>query len=605
MRTKISIKHVLLGMFMLASLNGLLAQSNPYYVCANVTAGVDLGTDVVGKQLHLGGGYWEWAASVTPTDTTWSRTHGDGSKVTNVFAVVGKKPGEYLFRYTATNNDCADPGEQFYAKVIVLPVATDKGVANVSLCLGETYTFKLAEIIDTAGVTVTYISTTAGTLNQADHTLAIGANDEGAIEVIYRLENEAATLCDSEGKINIQVIRSGNPPELQTDSIWLCIDQADTVLNLGSYISAQVPGGAWSTTSGATVSGSYASFPSPPVAGKYDFTYEWSGGGSSCRSDSTVTFVVVIDDELSFKEENADTLCLSDDPNGIYKLMDLGLKFDLPENSGYWTEANVETNKPPGAISMDVSDGNFYKENAKVGTYKFMYILYDLADLCGLADTAYLTLEIGDVGNTYDGRLDLCLSLLEGEPEDSVNLKDYVENIPPNAVFTSPGPSEINVSPKGKVKYEDIKNMLVQGTHAFPFEYSSAGCDENGEGNVYLSIVDSIVLSDSITLSYCRPDMAQFINLTAKINAEGISGTWEIIDNAAVKNEDGSLFYTTDASEASLVDGVFSEADQNLVGTDSNNKAYRFKFTTADNGDCISAGKETVVTILISNNDFY
>ena len=346
-----------------------------------------------------------------------------------------------------------------------------------------------------------------------------------------------------------------------------------------------------SVASDVTVTGNVATFTGtePPVAGAYTFTYSWEG--TSCYAAGSSDLVItIVEDGLTLPDAPTDEICKSDDPNRIYDLTLEGLGLALPSSTGKWVK--MPDSEPESQnIEIDITDGLFELELARAGTYKYKYIVSDVADVCGLTGETILTLTIGDVGggSMEDGRLQLCAADLENKT-GNLKLSDFLLSVPAEATWTGPNGTTMIGDNLDEVAYSELDALGV-GTYKFTFNYGSVGCSGTGEGFLVVSITNNMSIADEVTLNFCRPDMPDAISLFQVIGADlKGTGTW------------AKETSTPDDSFTITEDGVFTEtATEVLPGP----KTYVMKYTASSStpSNC-DVPTTIIVTIKIDDDSF-
>ncbi|MHA7109005.1 hypothetical protein ACRTDU_02690 [Sunxiuqinia elliptica] len=591
------IKYLMSFILLFGAMGWASAQENPKYVCdVNANTAIDLGLDVVGDVLTREGGYWD---QVDPNDNNLVLAHD----VSNIFVLTGLAPGTYQFVYTATNNVCLPQGQTKTGTIVILQTPKDFSHVVYS-CTGETPALDLSGIIP-AGLptSVTYTVTmpaTGVTLNADGKTLELG-DYTGTVKVGYMVdytgEGAPADVCNNEATITVEVIRDNDSPELTVESILYCKETTPlsvNLSNLGGMTAYENAGWALASSSVAsdvTVTGNVATFTGtePPVAGVYTFTYSWEG--TSCYGAGSSDLVVtIVEDGLTLPANPTDEICKSDDPNRIYDLTLEGLGLALPSSTGKWVK--MSDSEPENQnIEIDITDGLFDLELVRAGTYKYKYIVSDVADVCGLTGETILTLTVGDVGggSMEDGRLQLCAADLESKT-GNLKLSDFLLSVPAEATWTGPNGTTMIGDNLDEVAYSELDALGV-GTYKFSFNYGSVGCSGTGEGFLVVSITNNMSIADEVTLNFCRPDMPDAISLFQVIGADlKGTGTW------------AKETSTPDDSFTITEDGVFTEtAAEVLPGP----KTYVMKYTASSSTPSNCDVPATItVTIKVDDDSF-
>lgn len=540
---------------------GASAQSNPKYICdTNAFGTVDLGLDVIGQVLTRADGQWD---QVNPDNNSEVLA----SDVDNIVVLAGKPAGVYEFIYTAINNECMEAGTTVKATVVILETAKDLYHVVYS-CPNETPTLDLMKVVSPGLENPSFIATSAGEI--IDNTLAMG-NYEGTIEVLYNAGNTNG--CNDNATITIEVKRDGSEPELTNSVVTYCQSSVPDAVNLANLSGISADSGTWTVKSGdASVVDGEATFNT--LSGSYVFTYVWES--STCYAEGNVDLTIIISASgLTLPSSSADAICKTENPNRIYNLALDGLGLALPISAGKWVEVAKPTSQ---AIEIDVADGLFEVASARAGDYTYKYVVYEVADVCGLTGNTTFTLTVGDVSsNGYDGRVQLCALDLE-TASGNFKLSDYVMDMPTAATWN--GITGADIVNGDEVAYSELY-VLGVGTYKFTYDYISTGCTKTGTGTLYITITNKLDISSNISLSFCRPDMPSSINLKQVIGAD-IVGIW-----------DGST--STDTS-FTLNNGIFTETASIGGGA----KTYTIVFTPEGSSSC---DLPNTITVNITVND--
>lgn len=534
------------------------------YVCDNGTnLMLDLGMDVLGKVLNVGGGYWD---QVDADDNVIK------SKIDNVLVLAGLPIGEYNFIYTATTNECLPAGTKVKATVVILETA--KGFSHVVYsCVGDNPTLDLSTIVSPGLPKPTFTSTNAGTLTE---TVLDMAAHEGAIEVHYN--GGQVNGCNDEAVIYINVLRDGSTPELTVENVSYCITSLPSAINLSNLSGISAQNGVWTlttATSDITMIGNVATFVPQIIPGDYVFTYAWDA--TSCYAAGTADLTITITSSgLVLPTDPSDDICKSDNPNKRYNLALEGLGISLPNSAGIW----AETSKPSGASSIDVTQGMFDVASAIPGVYAYKYTAHSMIDMCGLSGSSTLTLTVGDLTDDggRDGRLQLCSFDIESRT-GNLKLSNYIMDMPAGAVWTST--SGATIQNDDEVAFTELSGLGL-GIHVFSYTYTSEGCAGEGGGTLYISTTSKLEIPETVMMSFCRPEMSSVIDLNQVIGAD-LAGTW-------------SIDATSPDNTATLTGSKFSET----VAVGDGSKEYVLVFTSTGDRSC---GEPEKITVTIKVND--
>ncbi|MFV0590679.1 MAG: hypothetical protein ACK5M7_04790 [Draconibacterium sp.] len=579
-------KYCISLMLILATVALTNAQENPKYVCdVNTNTSIDLGIDVIGNVLSREGGYWD------QVELSGGLTTVIDHDISNIFVLTGLNPGKYEFVYTATNNACMPSGTKDTATVIILQTPKDFSHIVYS-CEGHTPTLDLTGILpagfEDVPVSFSFVGTYANV--QLSGASNLEMNDyTGTIYLQYVVDytgdGATAELCGGAGNITLEVIRDDAMPTLTVSDALYCQEATPEKINLANLAGITAyENGRWelnseSTATGVSFSGNIISFNDvPPALGEYTFTYSWDGV-EPCYGDGSANFVLVITDNLELPVAPKDSICLTDNPERIYNLTLEGLGMSLPVTAGKWLVDSIPTGQ---SFEPDVQDGLFRVGNVRPGSYSFIFVASDVAEICGLSGTTKLELTVGDIGSgtAEDGRIQLCVTDLETKT-GNLRLSDFLLTAPEEANWTGPSGITITGANGDEVSYADLEAMGV-GTYKFTFDYGSAGCAGSGEGYLYVTITDNLNLADNIELNFCRPDMPASLNLFQVIGAD-IEGSWDGLSSA-----DNSF---------DLVNGIFTETPDTI-----GEKTYTLKLTGITAG--CNAPDTITVTINIRDNSF-
>lgn len=569
------------ALFTLANAKAQDVEKTKYVCDINANSTLDLGFDVMGEVLTREGGRWDQIESnAIPAVVKFSN-------VSNIFNMVGKGPGTYTFRYTATNNACLPVGHTRTAVVTILE--TPKTVSHdIYLCDGESKSIDLSTVVSATLPGVTFSNPSAGSLSGSD--LTIPGSATGQITIDYSINHGFMNTCNDAAVIVLNLDRTGTPPQLTISEITYCEETIPASINLtnasGTTVTSTTVNGIWTAPSGSavTVTNGVADF-SSPVAGDYVFTYTWPA--STCYSGSSATFTVKVLDNLSWPTADpTDNICKSDNPNRIYNLMQEGFGLNLPASAGVWTEVG----RPAGAAPVTITDGLFEVADAKPGPYKYQFTISSAAEgICYLDGSNTITLNVGDIdGSMLDGRMQICQNDLESA-SGNLALYHFVPGMDASgATWSAPTPPSGSITiTNGVLSYADLA-LLGSGTHKFTFNYGSAGCSGTGEGSLYVTVADGLDVPTAIELEYCRPDVPGKIYLNQVVGADLTGkGTWDISGSG---NNNSDLTAGTDYTSSG-----------ELVLPTTGTGEYEFTFSSTDTtGDC--AVQNIVVTVKVVDN---